>query len=311
MNLPLKGPKAWKNPLVKDLGRYTRSLFLYYIVMILCLIIWQVFRKYLLGLGWIPFLGDIYADASNYLMSILIGFFIFKRIGRRPLRTYFIPRKQNMTLKRFLLYLVLITLITYLCDPVFSGVNHLAQSFGYTLKMAPNLGDPRISGTEILYSCLLAPLSEEIIFRGVLMQDLSKYGEGLALIFSALMFALFHADPVMTPITFMAGLLLAYIALEHSLAWSLLFHLLNNWKVEWVDLGGPSWLVDFNLLIFIICLAILLMICWWIESSRQTDYDLDWSSGNQMIQLVYSPSFWIYLLAIIFLLMPGHFQPLS
>ena len=119
MNLPLKGPKAWQNPLVKDLGRYTRSLFFYYFVMILCLIIWQVFRQYILGLGWIHFLGYIYADASNYLMTIFIGFFIFKRLGGRPLRTYFIPRKQNMTLKCFLLYLVLITLIAYLCDPFF------------------------------------------------------------------------------------------------------------------------------------------------------------------------------------------------
>ena len=59
---------------------------------------------------------------------------------------------------------------------------------------------------------VIAPVVEELIFRGVIMTGFMKnYKIGYAITFSALMFALFHLNPWQFPATFMLGLLLGWI----------------------------------------------------------------------------------------------------
>jgi uncharacterized protein len=59
---------------------------------------------------------------------------------------------------------------------------------------------------------IIAPVVEELIFRGVIMTGFMKnYKIGYAITLSALMFALFHLNPWQLPATFMLGLILGWI----------------------------------------------------------------------------------------------------
>ena len=59
---------------------------------------------------------------------------------------------------------------------------------------------------------IIAPIVEELIFRGVIMTGFMRnYKIGYAIFFSALMFALFHLNPWQFPATFMLGLALGWI----------------------------------------------------------------------------------------------------
>jgi len=59
---------------------------------------------------------------------------------------------------------------------------------------------------------IIAPVVEELIFRGVIMSGFMRnYKIGYAIFFSALMFALFHLNPWQFPATFMLGLALGWI----------------------------------------------------------------------------------------------------
>jgi uncharacterized protein len=77
---------------------------------------------------------------------------------------------------------------------------------------------------------VVAPVVEELIFRGVIMQGFMRnYPKILAILFSALLFALFHLNPWQFPATFILGLLLGWLMVRtHSILLCILTHALNN-----------------------------------------------------------------------------------
>lgn len=79
-----------------------------------------------------------------------------------------------------------------------------------------------------LYSAIAAPIVEEIVFRGVVMQGLRPYGKRFAIFGSALLFGLFHGNLVQSPYAFLVGLILGYTAMEYSLPWAMVLHMINN-----------------------------------------------------------------------------------
>ncbi len=76
-----------------------------------------------------------------------------------------------------------------------------------------------------LYICLVAPISEELIFRGLVLRTLEPYGRRFAILGSAFAFALFHGNLVQIPYAFLVGLVLGYVAVEHNIYWAMLLHM--------------------------------------------------------------------------------------
>jgi len=79
-----------------------------------------------------------------------------------------------------------------------------------------------------LYVCLLAPVSEEILFRGLIMRSLEPYGKKFAILTSSFLFGIFHGNIVQSPFAFVVGLVLGYVAMEYSMVWAMVLHMINN-----------------------------------------------------------------------------------
>ncbi|PIF02392.1 MAG: hypothetical protein CR996_00490 [Draconibacterium sp.] len=81
--------------------------------------------------------------------------------------------------------------------------------------------------------CLIAPVVEELIFRGLILQGFRRnYSPAVAVIMSALLFALFHLNPWQFPATFVLGLLLGWITIRtKSIFLAILGHSINNFLV--------------------------------------------------------------------------------
>ncbi len=77
---------------------------------------------------------------------------------------------------------------------------------------------------------IIAPIVEELIFRGVIMHGLMKnYHNLIAIFVSALLFALFHLNPWQFPATFMLGLLLGWImVITRNIFACIAGHAINN-----------------------------------------------------------------------------------
>ena len=61
----------------------------------------------------------------------------------------------------------------------------------------------------ILYTCILAPLTEELLYRGFLMKTLSRVSIRFGILISALAFGLAHGNPAQFLLGFLVGIFMA------------------------------------------------------------------------------------------------------
>lgn len=80
----------------------------------------------------------------------------------------------------------------------------------------------------LLYGGLVAPVTEEILFRGLVQSTFRPYGKRFAILASAFLFGMFHGNLVQTPYALAMGLVLGYVAEEYSLGWCVVLHMFNN-----------------------------------------------------------------------------------
>ncbi len=78
-----------------------------------------------------------------------------------------------------------------------------------------------------VYRCF-RPCGEELIYRGLVMRQFQKYGKVFAIVVSAALFGVMHANLFQMIFAFLTGLVLGYTAAEFSLRWSIVLHLVNN-----------------------------------------------------------------------------------
>ena len=139
---------------------------------------------------------------------------------------------------RYLVYLLLAYGVSYLSDIVFSFLIPATSN-----QIALNELIEMTGRQELLYflliTCLLGPIAEEFVYRGVLMNTFLKdspwYGDVLL---SACIFGYVHVSSGLTPLAFFTyasgGAILALLYRKtHSLYYPILLHILINMAAFW------------------------------------------------------------------------------
>ena len=90
-------------------------------------------------------------------------------------------------------------------------------------------GDYGLTGV-FLKVAVVAPIVEELIFRGLIFNGFRKNYNGFVAVFmSALLFSLFHLNPWQMPATFVLGLLLGWLMLRtNNILVAIIGHSINN-----------------------------------------------------------------------------------
>jgi len=90
-------------------------------------------------------------------------------------------------------------------------------------------GDYGLMGV-FLKVAVVAPVVEELIFRGLIFNGFRKnYNGFVAVVMSALLFSLFHLNPWQMPATFVLGLLLGWLMLRtNNILVAIIGHSINN-----------------------------------------------------------------------------------
>lgn len=93
-------------------------------------------------------------------------------------------------------------------DPVFEGLFPVSeQSYQKTIS-----GLSKAPVISLIQICILAPIMEEILMRGFILNGLSlSYGKVIALLVSSLFFALLHFNMVQTLSAFICGIVLGLL----------------------------------------------------------------------------------------------------
>ncbi|MBD5131391.1 MAG: CPBP family intramembrane metalloprotease [Clostridiales bacterium] len=183
----------------------------------------------------------------------------------------------------------------------------------YVLKMSPDIGNISIDTSSalamlIIASVFLAPVCEEIIYRGVLATGLRKKKSAtVAIVLSALAFMLMHMSPAQVVFQFALGAVSAFILLKSGrLLPSILLHATANSLALVIDLTPlgaglgdcVAWLTNniaaaffITLGLFVACGAIIFVLVWFgfnlgktqekTEAEGQANPSADGESGEQ------------------------------
>ena len=190
-------------------------------------------------------------------------------------------------------------LLFILVDP---AVKWIAEQLGYSLSTTTDsLNDMKPSLTMFLYTAFLGPIVEEIVFRGVVMKNLAKYGKVFAIVLSAALFGIFHGDISQGFFAFCCGLLLGYIAMEYGIGWAMVFHIINNFLISdmLARLVGllPDTLQDPVYMAVTIGLGIAGLVVLLKKRRAIAGYIADGRSSQSAIPVLWTvPSFWLFMI---------------
>ena len=120
---------------------------------------------------------------------------------------------------------------------------------------------------------VLAPFSEELLFRGVIMKKAQKIAPaGVAILIQAILFSLFHMNIVQSLYTFPAGLILGYVAYKFkSIKASIVLHMMFN-ALSYVMIMPQNNII---FIVFMVLGCIILAIgLWWISKIGQRNENM-------------------------------------
>lgn len=221
------------------------SILLYFILtaFVPFLILWgcAVFRPAIRIYGNQVLASSSIIQLVNLLSSVIclfLPFFLFVLLSHVPLRIAFPLRRFSSSL---CVPCVFVSLAVSVVGVVSSSLlGNLLSLFSLTPHTSLYL--PEETGARVLFGlqlCLIAPLVEEFVFRGMIFQSMRRFGDSFALILSAILFAMFHGNLVQAPNAFLMGLVIGYFVLYSGSLWvGVIIHMVNNILSFAMDLIG-------------------------------------------------------------------------
>ena len=161
------------------------------------------------------------------------------------------------------------------------------------------------TGALIFTSVLLPALAEEFLLRGLVQSEYEKYGPTIGVLLTALIFALFHTNPMHIPSLFVAGVCYGVLTLMFKSIWpAVLCHATNN-AVALLLLKKQDYIRYivqdrlFIILLVVGCFLLLIFTLRMLESAAEQNFGKSRKAHRSTKGLAYgdpllSPWIWIF-----------------
>ena len=215
----------------RDLNKSALALLLY----VLSVQILAVLLVLLLPLTKIPLLSDQYICM---VISVVISYCLLNNIfpketsaeSTKEISTEPNPEKPSFTVLSFLHYFMLFQAAQWIGGIINYPIMTLFTKLGLNLSFSEEAarGGSLTNAPMLFYTILVAPLMEELVFRGVFYHRFRSYGKYFAAFCTAFFFALMHSNFLQFAPAFSMGMILFFIRDRHGLPYSILLHFSNN-----------------------------------------------------------------------------------
>ena len=192
---------------------------------------------------------------------------ISKKFPMKRIYEHVAPRK--MTVQSFAILSASLFGIRFISKFILAGLEKLFFEMGIPATLvADTREDITASIIFVLYLGVMAPVVEEFIFRGFIGYRLERYGKVFTILFTSLIFSLFHANITQGVFTFLAGIVFAYVALEYGFQWAVAFHMMNNflfavvvdiYLAQMVNFGNFSLVQLLDLIGFVVLVLVVIL----------------------------------------------------
>lgn len=177
---------------------------------------------------------SLYKAVSESGIPIIIGvaagliFIIIyrkKQLFTYDLKTINCKMTSNAFIKIFLCFMA-VQLVFSVSNLLLEGVlNYFGYSMQTQIETATSAGT---TFSMFLYVSFIGPIVEELVFRGAVLRSLESHGKVFAIVISSILFGLIHANLSQGIFAAVLGLVLGYVAIQYSLKWAILLHIINN-----------------------------------------------------------------------------------
>ena len=183
---------------------------------------------YMLHLVFMIFVNNKTLVIESHIFRHIYMFRIYRWILSLPIIYYFVKTykkyeyfktNEKLNVKDFNTYFALVFFIGNLC-------NLLIISIFKFKGRTPLINEPLY--IDVIMAVFVAPILEEIVFRGVIMNNLRKYGIRVAIIINSLLFGLSHYNIEMIVPAFLTGIIFSCVAYKYSIKYSILIHFFIN-----------------------------------------------------------------------------------
>jgi len=141
------------------------------------------------------------------------------------------PEKKKMSVGSFLLAIIMCYSLVYITNWIGMGITYVIG----LIKGSPVQEQVQLVVTSlhpllgVLYTAICAPIMEELVFRKLLINRTLRYGEGVSIILSGLMFGLFHGNLNQFVYTFVMGVFWGFIYVKTGrVLYTIIMHALMN-----------------------------------------------------------------------------------
>ncbi len=168
-----------------------------------------------------------------YLTLVAVLCHSFRPPSRPPIALHFTSVKDLVYAIAATIALIAVCTLAYaFLGLFFGGFLHLLQQLTAVATDAKRLQGQGSSARiiAILRGCLLVPIFEEVLFRGLLLSWLNRHMRFMfALLIQAVLFAAMHVYPFALPFTFLFGIATGYVRrTTGSTVNTILMHVINN-----------------------------------------------------------------------------------
>ena len=236
----------------------------------------------------------------GYILATVVGVLILLLWKKKE---YFVKelftQRRRMTSGDFFMLLAVFLTAQALLQVIAPALEWLLNQIGLSAMMAMESASMTADTFSFfLYIAFLAPLAEELLFRGLILRTLEPMGKQFAIVVSSALFGLLHGNIIQLPFAFLSGLVMGYVAAEYSLLWAIVLHVVNNFVLS--DLmnrlnGLVPGLGDWIFIFVMIAGALAAVVIFILRRKDVTAYFRENKVEKTSVKAIFrSPGMWIF-----------------
>jgi hypothetical protein len=176
----------------------------------------------------------------TYLSYMFIPFMLMVLVLKQnPFKIVPVKRIKDQSL---ILPGVAIALTVSFIAGILTNYIQFILGFVHLQATSPDFTAPKSIPALLIYFiqiCILAPLCEEFIFRGVILHNLKQFGNAFAVVVSAILFSMLHGDLLQMPLALLVGLVFGVMVIKSGSIWlTVIMHAAVNTvsvAVDWIS----------------------------------------------------------------------------
>ena len=199
------------------------SMILVNIIQVIFFGIIGVVNQELLSAPWINYAG---IAISFYLIGFPVFYLMIKNLPEEE-------KRESKTLGVF--EVIKICFMSYSIVYIVNFLTNILMMLIAVIK-GSEVTNPLVNMLEgsnwiwsLIFAGILSPIIEEMMFRGVMLNKLRRYGDKVAIITTAILFGLFHANFSQFFYAVALGIVFAYVTLKTgTIKYSIILHIVVN-----------------------------------------------------------------------------------